>query len=208
MLSLFSYVCWSSAWSPLEKCLFKSFTHCLIWLFILLMLKCKCFLYIFWVLTPYWSYNLLYFLPVCRSSFHFIDSFFCYEKRLNLIKFHLSIFALVSYAFRDRSWEILLCCSVAKSCLTLCDPMDGSTLGFPVLHHFPEFTQTHVHWVGDAIQASHPLSSPSPPGFNLSQDQGLFQWVGSSHQVAKVLHPQLQHQFFQWVDPGKYCYLC
>ena len=131
------------------------------------------------------------------------------QEFLNLIRFHLSIFAFVSYAFRNRSWEILLCCcSVAKSCLTLCDPMNCSTPGFPVLHHLREFTQTHVHWVGHTIQPSHPLSSPSPPAFNLSQDQSLFQWVSSSHQVAKVLHLQLQHQFFQWIDPAKYCYLC
>ena len=65
------------------------------------------------------------------------------------------------------------CCSVAASCPTLCDPMDGSMPGFPVLHHLPGFAQTHIHWVGDAIQPSHPLSSPSPPAFNLSQHQGL-----------------------------------
>ena len=66
--------------------------------------------------------------------------------------------------------------SVAQSCLTLCDPMDCSTPGLPGYHQLPEFTQTHVHWVGDAIQPSHPLPSPSP-AFNLSQHQGLFQWV-------------------------------
>ena len=70
------------------------------------------------------------------------------------------------------------------------DPMDCSTPGFPVLHYLPVFTQTHVHWVSDAIQSSHPLLSPSPPAFNLSQDQGLFQWVSSSHQVDKVLELQ------------------
>ena len=74
--------------------------------------------------------------------------------------------------------------------------MDYSTLDFPVLHHLSEFAQTHVHWLGDAIQPSHPLSSPSP-AFSFSQHQGLFQWVSSSHQVAKVL--ELQHQSFQWV---------
>ena len=68
----------------------------------------------------------------------------------------------------------------------------------PVHHQLPEFTQTHVHWVGDAVQLSHPLSAPSPPAFNLSQRQGLFKWVSSSHQVAKVLEFQLQHQSFQW----------
>ena len=77
--------------------------------------------------------------------------------------------------------------------------MDCSTPGFPVHHQLPELTQTHVHRVGDAIQPSHPLSAPSPPTFNLSQHQGLFQWVSSSHQVAKVLEFQLQHQSFQWI---------
>ena len=72
--------------------------------------------------------------------------------------------------------------------------MDCSTPGFPVLHHLPKFAQTHVHWVGDAIQPSQPLLSPSPPALNLSQHQGLFQWVCSSHQVAKVLELQLKHQ--------------
>ena len=88
--------------------------------------------------------------------------------------------------------------SVAQSCLTLCDPMNCSIPGLPVHHQLLESTQTHVHWVGDAIQPSHPLPSPSPPALNLSQHQGLFQWVSSSHQVAKVLEFQLQHQSFQW----------
>ena len=88
-------------------------------------------------------------------------------------------------------------CSVTKSCLTLCDPMDCSTPGFPVHHQLPEFTQTHVHRVSDAIQPSHPLLSPSPPAFSLPQHQGLFQGVGSLHQVAKVLELQLQYQSFQ-----------
>ena len=77
--------------------------------------------------------------------------------------------------------------SVAQSCLTLCNPTDCSMPGLPVHHQLPEFTQTHVHWVSDAIQPSHPLSSPSPPAPNPSQHQGLFQWVSFSHQVAKVL---------------------
>ena len=80
----------------------------------------------------------------------------------------------------------------------LCNAMDCSRPGLPIHHQLPEFTQTHVHWVGDAIQTSHPLSCPSPPAFNFSQHQGLFQWVSSSHQVAKVLEFQLQHQSFQW----------
>ena len=80
---------------------------------------------------------------------------------------------------------------VAQSFPTLCDPMDCSTPGLPVHHQFPEFTQTHVHWVDDAIQPSHPLSSPSPPAPNPSQNQGLFQWVNSSHEVGKVLEFQV-----------------
>ena len=81
--------------------------------------------------------------------------------------------------------KMWLVCSVAQSCLTLCDPMDCSTPGFPVHHQFPKPTQTHVYHVSDAIQPSHPLLSPSPLAFNLSQHQGLFQGVISSHQVAK-----------------------
>ena len=91
------------------------------------------------------------------------------------------------------------CCSVVQLFLTLCDPMDCSMSGFPVHHQLPEFIQTHVHWVGDTILPSRPLSSPSPPALNLSQHQGLFQWTGSSHQVAKVSELQLEHQSFQWI---------
>ena len=98
--------------------------------------------------------------------------------------------------------SLLLCCwkrvfamtsSVIKSSLTPYDPMDCSWPDLPVHHQLPELTETHVHRVGDAIQLSHPLSSPSP-AFNLSQHQGLFRWVSSLHQVAKVLEFQLQHQ--------------
>ena len=81
--------------------------------------------------------------------------------------------------------------SVAQSCPTLCDPMNRSTPGLPVHHQLPEFTQTHVRQVSDAIQPSHPLLSPSPPARNPSQHQSLFQWVSSSHEVAKVLEFQL-----------------
>ena len=76
--------------------------------------------------------------------------------------------------------------------------MDCSPPGLSVHHQLPESAQTHIHWVGDTIQPSHPLSSPSPPVFNLSQHQGLFKWVSSSHQVARVLEFPLQHQSFQW----------
>ena len=78
-----------------------------------------------------------------------------------------------------RTWGHFQFSSVAQFCLTLCDPMDCSMPGLPVHFQLPEFTQTHVHWVSDAIQPSHPLSSPSPPAFNLSQHQSLFKWVSS-----------------------------
>ena len=87
--------------------------------------------------------------------------------------------------------------SVTQSCLTLRDPKNLKTPGLPVHHQLSKFTQTHAHRIGDAIQPSHPLSSPSPSTFNLSQHQGLFQRVNSSHEVAKVLEFQLQHQSFQ-----------
>ena len=89
--------------------------------------------------------------------------------------------------------------SVTQSCPTLCNPMNRRTPGLPVHHQLPEFTQTHAHRVSDAIQLSHLLSSPAPPAFNLSQsfNQGLFQSVNSSHEVAKVLEFQLQQQSFQ-----------
>ena len=88
--------------------------------------------------------------------------------------------------------------SVAQLYPTLCDPMNHSTPGLPVHHQHPEFTQTHVYWVCEAIQPSHPLSSLSPPVPNPSQHQGLFQWVNSLHKVVNVLEFQLQHQSFQW----------
>ena len=90
-------------------------------------------------------------------------------------------------------------CLVTRLCPTLRDPMDCSTPGIHVPHHLLEFAQVHVHCINDVIQPSYPLSPSSPPALNLSQNQGLFQWVGCSYQVAKVLELQLQHQSFQWV---------
>ena len=87
--------------------------------------------------------------------------------------------------------------SVAQSCLTLCDPMNHSTPGLPVHHQLPEFIQTHVHQVSDAIQPSHPFLCPSPPAPNPSQQQSLFQWVNSLHELAKVLEFQVQHHSLQ-----------
>ena len=94
-------------------------------------------------------------------------------------------------AFHEDFCSLLQFSSVAQSCLTLCDPMNRSSPGLCVHHQLPEFTQTRVHRVSDAIQPSHPLSSPSPPAPNLSQHQSLFQWVNSSHEVAKVMEFQL-----------------
>ena len=109
------------------------------------------------------------------------------------------------YFYKTYSWyesSIILFSvqfsSITQLCPTLCDPKDSSTPGLPVHHQLLEPTQTDVHRVGDAIQPSHPLSSPSPPAPNPSQHQSLFQWVSSSHEVAKVLEFQLQHQSFQW----------
>ena len=91
---------------------------------------------------------------------------------------------------------VLFCCYVMYISSW---PMSCSTPGFPVLYYFPEFAQIHVHWVSDAIQTYYPLSLTSLLAHNLSQHRGLFQWVDSSHQVAKVLELQLQHQSFQWI---------
>ena len=91
------------------------------------------------------------------------------------------------------------CSSVTKLCSTLCNLMDSRTSGFHFVQYFLKFDKTHFHWVSEAIQPSHPLLRPSSLALNLSQHRGLFQWVGSSHQVAKVLELQLQHQSFQWI---------
>ena len=124
------------------------------------------------------------------------------DKSLGIKEVPISMNSLCSNYLRQcfpYCVQITCCCSVTKSCLTLCDSMDYSTPRFPILHYLLEFAQTHVHWVSDALKPSHPLSPPSPPAFNLSQHQSLFQWLGSSHQVAKVLELQLQHQSFQWI---------
>ena len=118
-----------------------------------------------WVITPLWFSG---------SWRHFLYS--------------SSVYACHLFLLSSASVQVS---SDAQSCPTLCDPMNHSTPGLPVHHQLPEFIQTHVYWVGDAIQPSHPLSSPSPPSPNPSQHQSLFQWVNSSHEVAKVLEFQL-----------------
>ena len=120
-------------------------------------------------------------------------SFLSLNLLLNILIFLISLSVIMRGSINS------CCCSVAQSCQTPCSPSDCNTPGFPVLHCPLEFAQTHVCWFSDALQPPHPLSSPSPLAPNLSQHQGLFQWVSSLHQVAKVLELQLRHQSFQWI---------
>jgi len=129
-------------------------------------------------------------------SLGFLQAIKCWTKEIwSLISWGLTVHG--SNRWFKKNFIQIHCCSVTKSCVALCNPMNCWVPGFLVLHYLLEFAQTHVCWVRDAIQPSHPLSTPSPPALNLSQHQGLFQWVGSSHWVAKVL--ELQHQSFQWI---------
>ena len=135
-------------------------------------------------------------MTVHSSASYDLHNLVCFLAKMQWIwgGLQISLFPLIWEKMKTIFWPWNLiflsdfcCCLVAQSCLTFCDPVDFSTPGFLVLHHLLEFAQTHVHRVGDAMQPSHPLSSLSPPALSLSQQQGLFQWVGSSHQVAKVL---------------------
>ena len=121
------------------------------------------------------------------------------QKANECVLFVLLFFLFTSMQAAHKNWASVQFSSLAQSCPALCDPMNRSTLGLPIHHQLPEFNQTHVHWVSDAIQPSHPLSSLSPPSLNPSHHQGLFQWVTSSQEVDKVLEFQLQHQSFQWI---------
>ena len=144
-----------------------------------------------------------------RRSYHYDSGITLQIHRIFIRIKYPSYFLLVAFSalqslkdqspsYQSRWYLSVQFSSVAQSCLTHCDPMNRSTPSLPVHHQLPESTQTRVHWVGDAIQASHPLSSPSLPALNLSQHQGLFKWVSSSHEVVKVLEFQLKHQSFQW----------
>ena len=139
-----------------------------------------------------------------RSVFHWYDYLAAiYVPSLGTTYIILWVDALTNFihqALQDSQKAILALqfSWVAQSYSTLCDPMDRSMPGLPVHHKLLEFTQTHVHWVGDAIQSSNPLSFPSPPTFNFSQHQSLLKWNSYLHQVAKVFEFQLQHQSFQW----------
>ena len=128
-----------------------------------------------------------------NSSFHMASGACCRKSCLLRGIFISILYCISSFPYQNTLQFSL----VAQLCPTLCDPMNCSTPGLPVHHQLPEFTQTHVHRVSDAIQPSHPLSSPSPPAPNPSQHQSLFQRVNYSHEVAKVLEFQLQHQSFQ-----------
>ena len=142
----------------------------------------------------YWS---IVDLQYC-VSFRYTAKWFRYTCVFCIFFFILDYYKILHIVPSAIQLFLVQFSSVIQSCPTLCDPMNGSTPGPPVHHQLLEFTQTHVCWVSDAIQPSHSLSSPSPPALSLSQHQGLFKWVSSSHQVATILEFQLQHQSFQW----------
>ena len=136
--------------------------------------------------TSWQMHTQTYTPSLLTSLFRVIHFLNWYTGRINIVK--MTILPKVICRFNAIPMKFS---SVSQSCLTLCNPMNRSTPGLPVHHQLPEFTQTHVHLVGDAIQPSHPLSSTSPPAPNPSQHQNLFQWVNSSHEVVKVLEFQL-----------------
>ena len=141
------------------------------------------------VLKEMYLYSFM--VPSSAPLLHFVMvwvSMFIFSVRSWIARRNPSLTTFVFPTLGFRSGQIR---SVTQSCPTLCDPMNRSMPGLPVHHQLPEFTQTHVHRVSDAIQSSHPLSSSSPPAPNPSQHQSLFQWVNSSHEVAKVLEFQL-----------------
>ena len=138
-----------------------------------------------------WTFKLV--ITVCKNCIK-DPALFSNVKRHHYSPVFGIIFAFngqTNYHFKKSMFNSAQFSSVTQLCPTLWDPMHRSTPGLPVHHHLPEFTQTHVHWVSDAIQPSHPLSSPSSPAPNPSQHQSLFQWVNSSHEVVKVLELQL-----------------
>ena len=155
-----------------------------------------------WEITKWkhWSVKNTAFLKCRRNVFPIFSEWIKGNYVIILATYIFKMCVIIHNGEGQASYKLIFSSvQVAQSCPTLCNLMDCSTPGFPVHHQLPELTQTHVHWVSDVIQPSHPLSSPSPPAFNLSQHRGLFQWVSSSQQVAKLLEFQLQHQSFQWI---------
>ena len=138
------------------------------------------------VFLTYYRVNHLYLLWEMSQHLASQEPF---DKHSGILPFGVTVFKRMS--LNNNQFSL-----VTQSCPTLCNPMDRSIPDFPVHHQFLELALTHVHWVGDAIQPSHPLSSRSPPTFNCSQHQGVYQWASSSHQVFRVL--KFQHQSFQW----------
>ena len=132
-----------------------------------------------------------------HSHWEYFEKTICKKLKNTLENYYKATIHTHTYTLFECSFSTMLLVSavqfssVSRLCQTLCNPRNHSTPGLPVHHQLLEFTQTHVHRGGDAIQPSHPLSSPSPPAPNPSQHQGLFQWVNSSHEVAKVLEFQL-----------------
>ena len=139
--------------------------------------------------------HLIAFSTLSICWFHCCSTSFCHDFRMWPTTM---LYSTINCTLVNSLW-FFCCCSASQSWPTFCYIMDCSTPGFPFLQHIPELAQTHVHWVGDVIQWFLPLLSPSTSAFSLSQHQGLFPWVSSSHKVAKVLVFWLQYQSFQWI---------
>ena len=152
----------------------------------------------------FYEFNIFVFHIYVRSCSIYLFLVLTYVTWYNFSRvIHVVKIGRNSFIIKATKHSIVCVCiyifsSVAQLCLNLCDPMNRSMPGFPVHHKLPKYTQTHVHWVSNAIQPSPPLSSTSPPALNLSQHEGLFKRISSLHQVAKVLEFQLEHHSFQW----------
>ena len=151
---------------------------------------------------PFWFAGLLTWIGAFTTGSPWSPA--CWLYILGIVSLHsqVSQFPMINIFMENKNKWNSMYVSVQFICSVMSDslwPLETVARVFPVLHYLPEFAQTHVHWVIDAIQPSHHLFLISPPALNLYQHQGLFQWVSSSHQLAKVLEFQLQHQSFQWI---------